>query len=95
MTRDAEEGEGEKEEEEEEEEEEEAEDEKDTLAPVWVPALLLFITSLTILFSLTGGFYGPLYLAVTCSILFLPEEYSTWSILGDDFRIRRIQRFLV
>ena len=31
-------------------------------------------------------FYGPLYLAVTCSILFLPEEYS---------RIRRIQRFLV
>ena len=32
------------------------------------------------------AFYGPLYLPVTCSILFLPEEYS---------RIRRIQRFLV
>ena len=23
-------------------------------------------------------FYGPLYLAVTCSLWFLPEEYSTW-----------------
>ena len=27
--------------------------------------------------------------------LVLPEEYSTWFILGDYFRIRRIQRFLV
>ena len=25
-----------------------------------------------------GGFYNPLYLAVTCSIWFLPEEFSTW-----------------
>ena len=37
-------------------------------------------------------FYGPLYLAVTCSIWFLPEEYV---VPGDDVRIRRIQRFLV
>ena len=37
------------------------------------------------------SFYGPLYLAVTCSIRFLPEEYSTcffWEM------IRRIQRSL-
>ena len=38
-----------------------------------------------LLFSLMGGFYGPLFLAVTCSILFLAEEYSTWSTLGVDF----------
>ena len=34
----------------------------------------------------------------SCSHLFslvLPEEYSTWFILGDDLRIRRIPRFLV
>ena len=47
------------------------------------------------LFNLMGGVYFPLYLAVTCPIWFLLEEYSTWHILGDDFRIRRIQRFLV
>ena len=29
--------------------------------------------------------HGPVYLAVTCSVLFLPEEYSTWFTLGDDF----------
>ena len=27
--------------------------------------------------------------------LVLPEEYSTWFLLGDYFRIRRIQQFLV
>ena len=53
------------------------------------------MTSPTVLFSLMGGFCGPLYLGVTCSIWFLCEEYSTWFVLGDDFRIRRIQRFLV
>ena len=42
-----------------------------------------------------GGFDGLLYLAVACFMWFLPEEYSTWIILGDYFRIRRIQRFLV
>ena len=44
------------------------------------------------LFSLMGDFYGPLYLAVTCSIRFLPEEYSTCYFLE---MIRRIQRSLV
>ena len=37
------------------------------------------------LFSLLVGFYGPLYLAVTCPMFFLPEEYSTWFTLGDHF----------
>ena len=32
-------------------------------------------------------FYGPLYLAVVCSTLSVPEEYNTWIILGDDFRM--------
>ena len=32
-------------------------------------------------------FYGPLYLAVDCSTLSVPEEYNTWIILGDDFRM--------
>ena len=71
--------------EEEEKEEEEEEDEEDTLAPVWVPALLLFMTSLTVLFSLMGGCYRPLHLAVTCSIWFLPEEYRNsifWEMLS-------------
>ena len=31
-------------------------------------------------------FYGPLFLAVTCSILFLPEEY--WVM---DFAVRSLQ----
>ena len=30
-------------------------------------------------------FYGPLYLAVDCSTLSVPEEDNTWIILGDDF----------
>ena len=38
-------------------------------------------------------FHGPLYLAVACSTLFVPEEYAVF--LGEDFRICRIQRFLV
>ena len=38
---------------------------------------------------------GPLYLAVACSTLSLPEEYSFAVFLGDDFRIRRILRFCV
>ena len=38
---------------------------------------------------------GPLYLAVACSTLSLPEEYSFPVFLGDDFRIRRILRFCV
>ena len=38
---------------------------------------------------------GPLYLAVACSTLSVPEKYSFAVFLGDDFRIRRIQRFLV
>ena len=38
---------------------------------------------------------GPLYLAVPCSTLSVPEEHSFAVSLGDDFRIRRIQRFLV
>ena len=41
-----------------------------------------------------GGFYGPLYLAVACSTLFVPEEYSYAVFLGDDFRICRIQLFI-
>ena len=36
---------------------------------------------------------GPLYLAVTCLTLGLPEEYNTWIVLGDDFRKCRIQLF--
>ena len=40
-------------------------------------------------------FYGPSYLAVACSTLFVLEEYSYVVFLGDDFRICRIQRFLV
>ena len=61
------------------------EDEEDTLAPLWVRVLLLFMTSLTILSSCAlfdwksgqsyGWFYGPLYLAVTCLTLVLLEEY--------------------
>ena len=35
--------------------------------------------------SLLVGFYGPLYLAVTCPMLFLPEVYCTWFTLGDQF----------
>ena len=31
-------------------------------------------------------FYGPLYLAVTCSILFLAEEYRVLDFSGDHFR---------
>ena len=58
-----------------------------TLAPVWVPVLLLFMTSFTILSSFCsrcsignldspiGGFYGLLYLAVTYLTPGLPEEY--------------------
>ena len=38
---------------------------------------------------------GPLYLEVACSTLSVPEEYSFVVFLGDDFRIRHIQRFLV
>ena len=38
---------------------------------------------------------GPLYLAVACSTLSVPEEYSFVFLLGDDFQIRRKQRFLV
>ena len=34
-------------------------------------------------------------LAVTCWCLFVLEEYSYVDFLGDDFRIHRIQRFLV
>ena len=40
-------------------------------------------------------FHGPLYLAVACSALFVLEKYSSFDFLGDDFRIHRIQRFLV
>ena len=36
-------------------------------------------------FSFLRGFYDPLYLAVTCPMLFLPEEYSMWFTLGDHF----------
>ena len=36
-------------------------------------------------------FYGPLYLTVACSALFVLEEYSYVDFLGDDFRIHRIQ----
>ena len=32
-------------------------------------------------------FSGPLYLAVDCSTLPVPEEYIMWIILGDDFRM--------
>ena len=32
-------------------------------------------------------FYGPLFLAVDCSTLPVPEEYIMWIILGDDFRM--------
>ena len=40
-------------------------------------------------------FYGPLYLAGTCSVLVLPEE-RWWILLGDDFWIySRIQLCLV
>ena len=35
--------------------------------------------------SLLVGFYSPLYLAVTCPMLFLPEVYCTWFSLGDHF----------
>ena len=40
-------------------------------------------------------FCGPVYLAVACSTLSVPEEYSFAVCLGDDFRICHIQRFLV
>ena len=43
--------------------------------------------------EMAGGryFYGPLYLAVACSTLFVPEEHSYAVFLGDDFRICGIQ----
>ena len=45
--------------------------------------------------SLRVNLDGPLYLAVACSTLSVSEEYSFAVFLGDDFRIRRIYRFLV
>ena len=36
-------------------------------------------------FSFLRGFCGPSYLAVTCPMLFLPEEYITWFTLADHF----------
>ena len=31
--------------------------------------------------------YGPSCLAVTCLMLVSPEEYNTWTFLGDDFQM--------
>ena len=44
--------------------------------------------------SLRVNWDGPLYLAVACSPLSVPEEYSFAVFLGDDSRIRRIQPLL-
>ena len=46
-------------------------------------------------FSILHGFYGPLYLAVTCSMWFLPDEYSTCLFWEKASGKCRIQRFLV
>ena len=39
----------------------------------------------SLFFFLALGLYGPLYLAVTYLTPCLPEEYNTWTFLGDDF----------
>ena len=46
-------------------------------------------------FASIGISTAPWYLAAACSALFVPKEYIHAVFLGEDFRICRIQRFLV
>ena len=48
----------------------------------WIPAQRQFTRLLVWWY-----FYSPLYLAVDCSTLPVPEECIMWVILGDDFRM--------